>query len=105
MEKDYLKYCKYYKGEKEVPLDSKYLRFWILEQHYYANDVFQDPKSRKYWEEGHGYKLCIETFPELAEFIWKQDKVTRGFLACTAIQSYSHTPETGVKYLLDYGKK
>lgn len=104
-DKDYLKYCKYYKGEKECPPDLKYRSFWFLERNYFCSDGFQDKKNRKHWEEGDGYKLCIETFPELTEFIWKQDKVTRGFLACSAVMSYSHAPAAGVKYLLDYGKK
>lgn len=100
---EYLKYCKYYKGEIQCPDDIENRNFWILERAYYANDSFQDLKRRKYWEEGKGYKLCIDTFPELRDFILNQDKVTRGFLACTAIYSYSHTPQSGVEYLLDYG--
>lgn len=101
---EYLKYCKYYKGEIQCPADIENRNFWILEKHYFHEDAFGDPKVRKYWEEGDGYKLCLDTFPELRDFILKQDKVTRGFLACTAIHSYSHNPQSGVTYLLDYGK-
>lgn len=105
MDKEILRYCKYYKGEKECPQEIRYRNFWFLERNYFGSDAFQDKKNRKYWEEGNGYKLCIDTFPKLTAFMWEQDKITRGFLACSAIYSYSHAPQAGVEYLLDYGKK
>lgn len=100
MNKDLLKYCKYYKGEdtKHDTNDS----FWILERNYYSS-VY--PENHEYWEKGEGLDLCINTFPTLKDFIMKQDITTRGFLACTAIYSYSHNPMGNIEYLLNYGKE
>ena len=100
MKPEYLKYCRYYKGDEEIPWDKDYVtftRFWIIERDYYTNEY---ENNHEYWENG-GQELCDP--PELKKFLSTiKDKTIRGFVACSAVFSYSHNPAGGMLFMLKY---
>lgn len=102
MEKNkYLKYCKYYKGEDKPPTEMQYKDFWILERNYITSyDITKD--DRKHLD---FLSMCFELFPETKDFIDSfEDEFVRKMLATFVILSYSHTPQSGVDFIFDYGK-
>ena len=102
MEKNkYLKYCKYYKGEDTIPENMNNNQFWYLERGY----VTSYDNNHQDWEHLNMLSMCIEKFPETKEFINSfEDEFVREMLATFVILSYSHTPQSGVDFIFDYGK-
>lgn len=88
---DWKKYTKCYKGEEENPYtDDVHFRWWIMESYYFPGAI-EYPEERKEWETGERYKQFIKDFPEVRIMLNKQEPITRGFLAKTALEAYSHT--------------
>ena len=101
MNLEYLKFCKYYKGEEEVPIGKDYdtfLRFWYLERDYYT-DVYDE--KHEFWE-GEGIdKYCQQK--TLLDFLSKIDnKTIRGFVAYSATMVSYNCPMEGCDFILNY---
>ena len=102
MEKNkYLKYCKYYKGEKEPPAGMRNSNFWILERAYVT--CYNEEEDRKRLQ---FFEMCLESFPETKDYIMSfEEEFVRIMLANFVILSYSHTPQSGVDFIFDYDRE
>lgn len=103
MKKDLLKYCKYYKGEKENPysIDDDNRCFWRFECNYYTVEYLN---RHTYWETT-GIKMASE-FDEAKTVMDRCNDITiKGFIAYMAImQMYNAPYKDCLKFILDYGK-
>ncbi len=101
MNPEYLKFCKYYKGEEEEPIDKDYdtfQRFWYLEREYYSGP-YKD--EHEFWE-GEGIERYCQQKP-LLEFLAKiKNKTIKGFVAYSATVVSYHCPMEGCGFILKY---
>lgn len=100
MKPEYLKFCKYYKGEESVPWGRSYddfTRFWILERNYYS-DIYESEHG--YWETS-GPSLCDH--PRVRGFVnqIKEDAI-RGFVCWSVVMTKEHNPSAGETFILKY---
>jgi hypothetical protein len=95
---DFLKYCKYYKGEEYYP-SGKDADFWLLEKYYVTTNV-----DHKHWET-EGLKMCYESYPETKPFISNfKEPFVRGMLAYMVLMTAYNVPITDANFILNYGK-
>lgn len=98
----YLPFCRYYHGELEAPVDKDYetfTQFWYLERNYLG--IYND--EHEYWE-GEGLNEYFKDDDRFNEFTKSFPLQVKGFLACSAIYSYSHNPAGGIDFIYNYGK-
>lgn len=99
MNPEYLKYCRYYKGEETIPLEKsydKFTRFWLLERDYYSSEY---ESKHEYWET-EGQMWCT---PFIKNYLSKiKDKTVVGFIVwATTMVSYNSPMESG-SFILRY---
>ena len=99
---DFLKYCKYYKGEKECPKNVDYdtfARFWYAEKEYCS----LAPMERKRYEGEFGQNFC-KSPKEIHDFVKQWGKPTRGFMAYYIITSLNMCPSGRIDVIFNDGK-
>lgn len=101
----YAPYCRHYRYENTCPEGRNYDtfdRWWYLEREYIR--VFND--KHEYWEtEGIKTYFDEERDKDILEYIRKFPKEMQGFLAYSAIMSFSHCPAGGIDFIFNYDKE
>lgn len=99
MNPEYLKYCRYYKGEETIPWEKsydKFTRFWILERDYYSAEY---ESNHEFWET-EGIKWCS---PFEKNYISKiKDKTVVGFVVWAIIMTSYNNPMESSEFILRY---
>lgn len=99
---DIMPYFRYYHGEDVNPFSSGQsdAGYWRLERNY----IHEYLQRGDYWET-EGVEMCLE-FDEIREIFTsdKYNKAEKGMLASFAIIGMEQSPESGLDYLLGYGK-
>lgn len=84
MDKDKLKFCRYYKGEEECPFkeseEPNKTTFWYYEKQYFFEE-YRVPNGAKYWQDD--IKGTAASYPDVAPFLLYSNlpRETKGLIA------------------------